>query len=347
MSPGLIPRQWVEFQMSKAAPTPEKFHSFLVDAGIDPDKSHYAPTELKVLLVRAVLFLQDEYYGHSNSSLPIGSMNLLLSIMNSGRNLREAINILQEVSRKISPQQWADIRYIDNGCVFSIIVDGIDEEHSSAVELNGILIFLFAMQSFVGQKFQINKLFSRSKIYTSFMDYNLDGNCPVEYGELTGFPLDDQLLDLPRRSTFDNSALSNAIRWGLFVEKDAARGNTDGQLRLEAEIILQRIEKRSLARNIGVRQKRRLALEESSYSIRDLKRNIRAANAILLISTTDKSMGEIAEDLGFSDERAFRRFFQGSVGCTPHEYRKLHSAERSADGKDIFSAIMDGVQQMT
>lgn len=347
MSLGLIPRQWVEFQMSMAAPTPETFHALLVDAGLDPDKSHYAPTELKVLLVRAVLLLQDEYYGHSNLSLPIGSMNLLLSIMHSGHNLRDAMNILKDISTKISPQQWVDIKYVDDDCIFSIIVNGRDEEHSAAVELNGILIFLFAMQAFVGQKFHIKKLYSRSTIYTGFMDYNQDGNCPVEYGELTGFQLDVNLLDLPRRSTFETSALSNAIRWGLFIEKGAGRGNTDGKLRIEAELILQRIEKRAISRNIGVRQKRRIALEESNVSLRDLKRNIKAANAILLISTTDKSMGEIATEIGLSDERAFRRFFQGSVGCTPHEYRKLHSAERNADGKDIFSVIMDGVQKMT
>ena len=333
--------------MSVAAPTPEDFRSLLVSVGIDPEKSIFSPADLKILIVTAILKLQDEQYGHSTIPLPIGSADLLIRLMNSGSNLEDAIDILQNFSKRLCPQNWVSTAKIDDDYIFCVNISGIDAEHGGAIELTGVLVFLFAMQAFVGEKIQIKKLYSRSKLYTSLVDYNYDSNCSVEYANFTGIKIDREVLKRPRRASFESSPLSNAIRWGLFVDKGITGVKTDGRLRLEAEQILQTIENKARKRNLADRQKRRLARKEGEYSVRELKRSIKAADAIVAISTTDKSMTELSADLGFSDERALRRFFRGAVGCTPLEYRQLAREENASDGKDVFGVIMDGVRQLS
>ena len=54
----------------------------------------------------------------------------------------------------------------------------------------------------------------------------------------------------------------------------------------------------------------------SSY----LKRR-RTATASLLLTTTDKSVANIAEALGFSDSFSFSHFFKRSTGRSPREFR--------------------------
>ncbi len=46
--------------------------------------------------------------------------------------------------------------------------------------------------------------------------------------------------------------------------------------------------------------------------------------ARLLLTQTDKSIGEIAFELGFEDASYFSRFFRKSTGKSPLQYKKLH-----------------------
>ena len=48
----------------------------------------------------------------------------------------------------------------------------------------------------------------------------------------------------------------------------------------------------------------------------------RIARAKLLLSTTDKTAGQIAEECGYSDFTAFHRAFCARVGCSPGRWRK-------------------------
>ena len=47
----------------------------------------------------------------------------------------------------------------------------------------------------------------------------------------------------------------------------------------------------------------------------------RTATASLMLTTTDKSVAEIAEALGFSDSFSFSHFFKRSTGRSPSEFR--------------------------
>ena len=279
----LLPREWIELQLSGVAPTPEEFRAFLTNAGIDPDQSQYSHFDLKLLTVRAILQLQDECYGHATHKLPIGSMDLIIRVMNSGHNLRDAIAITERMVRKLIPRQRFGLRPHGDDFIVEVDVEAIDDERAGAAELSAITVALFGMQAFAGEKFEVEKLFSKSKIYTGFRKYNPDCECPVEYAEFTGILLKAERLDLPRRASIENYPLANAIRWGLFADKAATSVKTDGRLRLEAEKILQDIEAKAKGRNVADRQKRRIAQEEGAYSVRDLKRSIRAAKAISLV----------------------------------------------------------------
>ena len=55
---------------------------------------------------------------------------------------------------------------------------------------------------------------------------------------------------------------------------------------------------------------------------------LRAETACLQLAQVDErtSLGRLAEDLGFSDQGHFTRFFRGQIGVTPGEYRRVVQA---------------------
>ena len=342
----LAPKKWAEFHLSAVAPTPEAFRVFLMNAGVDPDQSRYSPNELKLLIVKAILQLQDEFYGLSTQILPMGSIDLFIRAMNSGQTLREATTILHRMSRKFLNSEWLSLKPHGDDYIFELKVEATDDERAGAVEVGGIITMAYAMQAFVGKEFGVETLYSKSKLWTSFIKYSHDLKCPVQHADFTGFVLKAEMLDLPRRTTMETNAFANAIRWSLFADQRATSLKTDGRLRGEAEKFLQEIEARARGRKVAESQAGHIACEPDAYSLRDLKRGIRVAVAIGLISTTDKTMSEIADDLEFSDDRAFSRFFRGTVGCTPLEYRQLHRSEVVGGNRDIFGGLLDTVQQL-
>ncbi len=54
--------------------------------------------------------------------------------------------------------------------------------------------------------------------------------------------------------------------------------------------------------------------------------NIRVQNAINLLASEDLSITDCAFMAGFQSTTTFNKLFREAIGCTPREYRKLHSA---------------------
>lgn len=58
----------------------------------------------------------------------------------------------------------------------------------------------------------------------------------------------------------------------------------------------------------------------------------RIRRARQLLSATQMSIMEIAENTGYRDQYYFSRIFKKLTGLTPQQYRKLHAAERAGEG---------------
>ncbi len=67
--------------------------------------------------------------------------------------------------------------------------------------------------------------------------------------------------------------------------------------------------------------------EITGYSPIDYLMSCRMSAAKNLLSTTDKSIKEIIDLCGFSDESNFSRMFRLRVGCTPSNFRKQNYAK--------------------
>ncbi len=62
--------------------------------------------------------------------------------------------------------------------------------------------------------------------------------------------------------------------------------------------------------------------ETTGLSVTEYIQQIRNKEAIRLLLSTDLTVRDICQRIGYSDEKLFRRVFSRNVGCTPGAYRK-------------------------
>ena len=74
--------------------------------------------------------------------------------------------------------------------------------------------------------------------------------------------------------------------------------------------------------NLGIRQTQRLLNKHYNLTFSQKKDEARMSAALLLLKGTNKSVGEISEELGFSSPEHFTNSFKKYFGKTPGAYRK-------------------------
>ncbi|MCB9593283.1 MAG: helix-turn-helix domain-containing protein [Sandaracinaceae bacterium] len=96
-----------------------------------------------------------------------------------------------------------------------------------------------------------------------------------------------------------------------------------------AERLATPIDLRAAARAVGVSERtlaRRFVAATGLAPARFLRR-LRIENAARLLATTDLPIEQVAERVGYEDERAFRRAFGRDQRRSPAEYRRAHRSE--------------------
>jgi AraC-like DNA-binding protein len=82
---------------------------------------------------------------------------------------------------------------------------------------------------------------------------------------------------------------------------------------------------------IGVQALQR-RLREAGLSYRDLVGAARQARAEALLRETDRSVTEIALELGYTEHANFTRAFRRALGCTPTDFRSRARPRAGSDG---------------
>lgn len=145
------------------------------------------------------------------------------------------------------------------------------------------------------------------------------------------------LLDEEVHSQFDNllyCLTRECFDWSWKTTNATQMCNVSGRfsdfrvrksLRVMQERMTEDVEMEELARTVGLSRphffklfKQQLGVTPSVYM-----NTLRSEQAIDDLLTTEKTVTDIAFDLGFSSQASFTRFFSSNVGIAPSEYRRV------------------------
>jgi AraC-like DNA-binding protein len=155
--------------------------------------------------------------------------------------------------------------------------------------------------------------------------------CPVDFGA----PLASLFLDHPHREPqpFADTAMFTVLSEAAerLVGSAGRQASFGDQLRsmLSREPNLCELGMARLARTMGVTQRTfRRRLSSEGLRVSDLLREARLARAREELGRNDRSIKEVAEQLGYSEPSAFHRAFRSWTGMTPAAYVRSSQATR-------------------
>ena len=140
-----------------------------------------------------------------------------------------------------------------------------------------------------------------------------------------GSPKFDGLLFSITRECFD-------VSWTECASSIASRANARfndyrvrRSVRLMQENLTEEFEMENLARSVGLSRPHffKLFKQQMGVTPNIYMNTLRSEQAIEDLLTTEKSVTDIALDLGFSSQASFTRFFSSNVGIAPSEYRRV------------------------
>ena len=324
---------WVEHLLDAALHAGVDLSDALVRLGVSEAdlESPHARLPLKVeqrLLEHAVTRSGDPLFGlHMGEGIRPRFMGELGYASMSSATLRDAIELMIPFTRVTS--EFFELRFEWRDDDLWLIWDTLDNSplsgHRVDATLAGAVVF---GRWILGEDHDPLAVHLAHPAPDQDDEYRRVFRCPIHFGQtLNAVVLDAAVLDRPLRDADPEVHRLARSRVQRAVTQYRARDNLLEQVRLE---IQQRLIKgipqlEPIAERLGVKPwtlRRRLRAERTDFStlLEDERRRL----ACDWLRHSDRSVNQIALDLGYSEQSAFNRAFKRWFGVTPVHYREHH-----------------------
>jgi AraC-like DNA-binding protein len=275
--------------------------------------------------------------GHSLAGAPVrpGNFELLMASMVQGANLGDGLGRLAAGATVIRPDLAITVRNRRNGLRVSLVVRHANARASQVYAEALIIVIHCGLRWAIGRRLrpiQAEGCGMRHGFETSLLDVL---GLPVIRGSggaaLTYAAADQDapfcIADFTRwREAGFNEYVRLVDELGQMPGKSSL-GDSLGQS-VSVAVMAGSVSQSEVARSLGMSVatlRRRLSNEQTSF--RQIRESVRrdAANLLLL---TDKSIDDIAAELGMSDARCFRRACSNWFGGSPSELRRERRANQ-------------------
>lgn len=306
-------------------------HSAGINAGklVHPD-SRFDVQQVALLYDGIALALNDEFMGFTERPIKVGTFELMTEWVSTASTLRElyerGIRFYNQITDELqmSLEVQGDHVYLTT----QMRQPELDAEHFY-IEYWHVIWHRFGCW-YIDQPI---KLVSAYINYTPIdpIEFSLLFRCPTNFkSRFNRLVFHRDYLDMPlvKTPTDLSNFLSNAPVDLLTIpgEDTSIIAKTrqllePRQLRTNEQLILP--QSKELAEKLGMSEptlRRKLSAEGSS--VQDIKNEVRLKLAKQQLKSTSLSVKEVAEQLGFSESRAFSRAFKQWTGLNPANYRR-------------------------
>ncbi|WP_353248668.1 AraC family transcriptional regulator ligand-binding domain-containing protein [Salinisphaera sp. T31B1] len=286
---------------------------------------------------------------HLCPHLPLFRNSAIEYLFLSCKTFGQACRLALRYDRLISDAFHGEV-YIEDGVGVARITgtNGSDSilRHSEVCFVYGVIDFLAHMTqgAFVAERVHLccDPGLARD-------DYERTFACPVSFGETSSeIRFDAELFDL--ESAYHNPEMLAIHR--EHADREVTNLKSQDTIDRLRSAIMRRlpgsegvdIELDDIAGDVGDNGRHvRSELAAAGTSFRKLVQSVRFHMACRLLSHSGAATEAIADLLGFSGERAFRRAFKSLSGLTPSEYRKMERLDRHAlkDPYELLSRMIE------
>jgi AraC-like DNA-binding protein len=288
------------------------------------DRDCVSPAQYMLLCMDTAVSIEDGIQGLGLSRMKIGYSGLTVRAMLGSSSLEDAINAAATLYRIAVPAVRLELRTDQDYARLVLRCESRTDD--AAVLLEDIqLSWLYSCCShFLGRLLPLVDLTTRDPRPMSLSHLHWGGRIAVLHGTVAGFRFSRSLLSARCVGKAGDSPHWECMRRSLqFLEQASPAAST---MTLDAKV--QALRLKDLARKAAVSTSTlRRRLDDGVTGFRQMRQRTLVDAGIELLRTTDEAVEEIAERLGYSDARSFRRFLKGATGRTPQEIRSAGAIE--------------------
>jgi AraC-like DNA-binding protein len=304
---------------AQGIPTELILERSLVVRRFGDDKDRVSLPQLGLIWFNAALAVEDEAAGLGSRRIPAGVSTLAIHTMLGCATLGRAILSIIRLYDFAAPVKFA-LRV--DGNVASLLVHSDERSNgSNALIIEEIfLTFLFGCLSFFLGRPLPHIYQTRDRCHTNLNGTHWSTFAPVRLGPVAALRFPKRTLAANRVApATDDVYWEMLYPWLALYEAMVAEAEnpwvTLGDLRLDV-----------LAREAGVSISTvRREMTSTRGGFRRVRRKLLVDAGLQLLSSSSRSVESIAAQLGYSDARAFRRFFKTATGKTPDAFRSEES----------------------
>ena len=314
-----IPIEWVQRRFQ--AQSEGLFEELLRRTGVSPGVETLTRPENTLLMLHSIVAQRDEGHALGSRRLPPGFASVGLRVMGSARTLGAGLEALARYFAVADATFELDLRIDGDEAEVSLRATGADRAQAALLED----IWLAPLTAFIAwhirDRTPVTLMTTARPDHPSLGGRHFWDSAPVAVHERTALRLPAASLRLARRATAFEEPLWDALRFSLREDRDAAR-LPDGSA-IDAQTTRQAFMALPL---LGARQARRRVREVAGANFRDLRAEAIVGRAREMLCESARPVADIAAELGYAEERSFRRFLRKRTGLSPTAIRAQGAA---------------------
>jgi AraC-like DNA-binding protein len=302
---------------------------------VDPDATHVTSDQQTLLMLNSIDMTGDEAHALGAGRLNHGFASLGLRTMLSTSTLGAALEVLARYFATCSSVLRLRIEYRGDVAEVSLRAEGRDEARCDVLEeiwFNALYTF---MCWFVGKRLPVMAASVARLDHPAAHRVHWAANAPLIRGDISSLLLPRACLQWRREVEDVEEPVWEALRF--WMDDDVAPA---GRAQTGLRTVFSQFETPARAKledafndqGIGERQMHRRIKAQYGATFRDLRGDALVDAATRLLQTTDMPIDEIGAQLGYAEERSFRRFLRNRAGQTPAQIRRAGArAPRTSD----------------
>jgi len=336
----LFERTWILREFSSAFESDVGLESTLSQLGVGTNDSHVSFMVLFAIAVDRVRNLNDEMCGLTDRKVPFGTWEMMVRSMSTARTLDKATYTLIQASQVFCLPYTIFLHDRGEAVFLEIQIHGKKNPNTSFLEAAYARLIWAAFCWFSGRQIQLLEIANSPAYYEA--DNRDAAGAPVRpfrsnqpgipsllVSDLSGFTFHKADLGIRSAIRRDSEPLIECFKW--FGTLDLSASAKIGGSHFPH---MNTIADREYNAQPGL---------FSNSAARNFK-DARIIQAKVILSSTSKSLSEIAFDLGFSNEQNFRKVFQKATGETPTQYRERYEKGALLGSDHLLDQILAGLK---
>lgn len=337
-----IPLSWLLRECAGAeaqgVPHEQLLSESLIELQYGDDRDCISPAQYVLLWMNLGRSIEDAAHGLARTRLHLGYSALALRVMLGSATLEGALRALDKFYALVGMQGWINLRTDSDHAMLTVRCESSLEGSAAVMEDTGLGWLFMCCTYFLGRPLPVIDVSTRDSNHFSLGALHWATKAPVRYGSATTMRFSRSLLGSPRFNRPDDDIFWGCFKsWLPFIEGGQTGGLAGS---IGASVPALRLNEMASKAGISTSTLRR-RLEEREGGFRHARQRALAEAGIKLLVDTDASVETIAEQLGYSDARSFRRFLKSATGKTPSDFRgpELGSPDLGCRTTDVHRRI--------